>query len=107
MAYQIIWSSESARVYDKIIEYLNDNWYESDIFNFLEKTNEILSLLERSPYLFRFSKKQNVFEVIISKHNLLIYEINESLKQVYLLTFIDTRSNPKLKKVKIKKARND
>lgn len=107
MAYQIIWSSESVRVYNRIIEYLNENWSESDIVNFIEKTYDILLILEHSPYLFRFSRKQKVFEVLVSKQNLLIYEINEPLKQVYLLTFIDTRSNPKLKKTKIKKAKDE
>ena len=41
--------------------------------------------------------KQNIHEVLITKHNLLLYQINETELKVELLAFFDTRQHPKKK----------
>ncbi len=70
MAYRIIWSTETSDALDRIIDYLHQEWYESDITNFLKKVTDTLDLIQQNPYLFRHSAKQQIHEALITKHNL-------------------------------------
>ncbi len=64
---------------------------------FLHQTEEIIGYLQQNPYLFRGSEKENVFEVLVSKHNLLLYQITQAHKQVELISFWDSRQSPNKK----------
>lgn len=103
MAYRIIWSPESTDALDRIIVYLQENWYDSDVQNFLVQVNHTLQLIQTNPYLFRYSVSRNMHEALITKHNLVIYEIDEKKQTINLLTIIDTRSNPKRKQKQLRK----
>lgn len=97
MAYKIIWSPEAEATFDRIIEYLEEKWSSKEIIRFIERTEEVIFFLGQNPYLFRSSEKENIFEVLVTKHNLLLYQVIESKKRVELISFWDTRQNPKTK----------
>lgn len=97
MAYKIIWSPEAINLFDKIILYLSENWSSKEVGNFIADVEHTISLLEKNPFLFRGSSKENVHEALITKHNLLLYQINEDDHNVELLSFWDNRKNPKKK----------
>ena len=97
MAYQIIWSPKSEKTFDSVIHYLELKWTERQIKNFVKETERIAYLLSKNPYLFRGSEKKNIHEVLITKHNLLLYEIHKEKKVVVFLSFFDTRQHPKKK----------
>jgi hypothetical protein len=65
-------------------------------------TNELTNLISKNPFLFRRSEKQNLHEVLVTKHNLLLYQINEPNQKIEFLAFFDTRQHPK-KKIKLNK----
>ena len=92
---KIIWPSKAISSFNKIIDYLEENWTEKQIANFTEKTNEVLHTIGSGKLTFRTSGKKNVHEVLVTKHNLLIYRIEKD--SVELLLFYDTRQNPKKK----------
>ena len=97
MAYKVIWSPEAEATFDKIIEYLHEYWTSKEIIRFIKRTEDVVFLLGQNPYLFRGSDKENVYEVLVTKQNLLLYQIIESTKRVELISFWDTRQNPKSK----------
>ena len=97
MAYKVIWSPEAAATFDRIIEYLEEHWTSKEIIRFIGRTEDVIFLLEQNPYLFRGSDKENIYEVLITKQNLLLYQVIESNKRVELISFWDTRQNPKTK----------
>lgn len=94
MGYKIIWSPEAEASFQKIVEYLHEYWSSKEIIRFIQRTEDVVFLLERNPYLFRGSDKENIFEVLVTKQNLLLYQIIESSKRVELISFWDTRQNP-------------
>lgn len=102
MAFKIVWSKEAEDTFEEIISYLEIKWTEKEIEKFVSETSKIVSILKKNPFLFRGSDKAKIFEVLIGKQNLLIYQINESEKRVELLSFWDTRQNPKSKFIKSK-----
>ena len=97
MAYKVIWSPEAIYTFNRIIEYLDAHWTSKEIIKFIERTEDVVSLLEQNPYLFRGSDKENIYEVLVTKQNLLLYQIIELNKRVELISFWDTRQNPKTK----------
>ena len=102
MAFKIVWSKEAEETFENIISHLEVNWTEREIVKFVSETEKIISILKKNPYLFRGSDKVKIFEVLVGKQNLLIYQINLSEKRVELLSFWDTRQNPKSKFTKSK-----
>ena len=94
MAYKIIWSPEAVNTFEKIIQYLSENWSSKEITSFIDDTERTVVLLEKKPFLFRGSTTENVHEALITRHNLLLYQIAKSHKRVELISFWDTRQNP-------------
>lgn len=97
MAYKIIWSPKAEKTFEGVIEYLQRKWTNKQIQYFVERTDKTVRLLAINPYMFRGSEKENLHEVLITKHNLLLYQISSKEKKVELLSFFDTRQNPKNK----------
>jgi hypothetical protein len=83
-----------------VINYLENRWPKKEIENFITRTEDIIAILKINPYAFRKSLKANIHEVLITKHNLLLYQINTNKNNDELLTFFDTRQHPKKKKLK-------
>jgi len=74
MAFKIAWSPEAISDFDKVIDYLSENWTEREIEYFVKETNHVLQLISKNPYLFRGSIKENIFEAVVTKHNLLLHQ---------------------------------
>jgi plasmid stabilization system protein ParE len=45
MAFKIIWTKQAAKGYDNIINYLQKNWSEKEIINFIEETDKFFEIL--------------------------------------------------------------
>ncbi len=95
MAYEIIWLPKAEQRYEQIIEWLYENWTAREIENFVARTDEILELISISPEIFRVSERKNIRQVVITKHNTLLYR--KKGKIIELITFFDTRQKPNKK----------
>ena len=63
MARQIIWLPKAEERFDEIIFYLQKNWTEKEVSNFIKRTETVLNLISAFPRLYRRSKKK-----IFTKH---------------------------------------
>ncbi len=97
MAFKIIWSPKAVDTIEIVIDYLQANWTEKEIRKFVIETEHVIRLISINPNLFRASEKENIFEAIITKHNLLLYQVNQNAKSIELLSFFDTRKDSKKK----------
>jgi hypothetical protein len=100
VAKEIKWTTEAEDTFTAVIHYLKVKWTDREIEIFIFSANKIISYISVRPLMFRQSKKQNIREAVITKHNLLLYRVKPH--HIELLTFWDTRQNPK-KKLKRKK----
>jgi plasmid stabilization system protein ParE len=98
MVKKIKWTSEAEETYDRIIQYLESRWTDREIVNFILRTQRVLNFIAENPYLFRRSGRNHVHEALITTHNLLLYRVKP--KHIELITFFDTRQNPKKKRVR-------
>jgi plasmid stabilization system protein ParE len=90
---KIVWSKEALLRFDIVIDYLKSNWTEKEVISFVSETDRILKTIATNPEAFRKSKKTNYREVLITKHNLLLYSVSGG--HIRLVTFWDTRQNPR------------
>lgn len=97
MAKKIVWSPKALSTFKGIIEYLENVWSERQVKDFIIETDKVLTYVSKYPTLFRKTSKKNIHEVLVTKHNLLLYKIYPD--RIHLIMFWDTRQNPKKKKI--------
>lgn len=95
MAKEVVWSTRAVASFDRVIEYLEKNWTQKEIEKFILKTQKVLRQIESGTIHFKRSEKKDLHEVLVTKHNLLIYRVRKN--QIDLLVFYDTRQHPKKK----------
>ncbi len=96
MALRIDWTTEAEFTYDAIVFYLEQEWSEREVKNFISRVNEVLKLISKNPMLYKRSKQKGIHEAVVSKHNTLYYRVKT--ESIDLLNFWDNRqSSEKLK----------
>lgn len=98
MAKEISWTQESIDTFNKIIEYLEAKWTPRDVENFVTSADIVVKFISENPKMFRKTNKKNIREALVTPHNLMIYKIDG--EKIDIITFWDTRQNPKKKKHK-------
>jgi plasmid stabilization system protein ParE len=94
MALDIKWSPKALHRFHDVVKYLENNWGESVVKDFVQRTDLLLKNLIIHPKIHRsITNKYNIKEAVVTKHNLLIYKITKD--KIILLTFFDTRQHPK------------
>lgn len=102
MVKKVIWTPQAEQTFETVLDYLEMEWSEKEKVNFVKATDKIIQLISRQPYLFRRVSKPGFREALVTKHNLLLYKIKEN--SIDLITFWDTRKDPKKKALKRKTA---
>lgn len=94
MALKIFWTKRAEKTFDKVVAYLEKEWTENEVQNFIRKTNLITEYISERPKMFPASKKLNIHKAVITKQNSLLYKIIGN-KKIDLLFFWDNRQDPK------------
>ncbi len=93
MALAARWSKEAEDTFDSIVKYLENNWSEKEIQNFVRKAHKVIRQIERNPYQFEASRFHQVRKAFITKHNSLLYFVNEDEQIIELYAFGDNRQD--------------
>lgn len=100
MAVIIKWSDEATKTFDNNIGYLEKEWTDKEIANFVKQTDLKLLNIEYNPKIYKRSeKKSSIRKANINKNITLFYNYSPRKKEVTLLTFWHNRQDPK--KIKI------
>ena len=92
--YRLFWSDESLRDLQNIIDYLNSNWTQKEIQNFVKRLDKRLEIIIGNPKLFpKTRKRRNVRKSVLSKHTVIYYKMEKDV--VTILTLFDPRQDPK------------
>ena len=95
MAYKIVWTKQAIKGYDKIISYLEENWSEREIVNFISETEQFFETLTLQPEILQKSNKhKNLYRGPINRLTILIYKIKPLKKQIVLITIRGARQKP-------------
>jgi len=96
MVRKIIWSPEAIDTYISIIEYLEKEWTEREVRNFMLRVHEKLGILSQQPLIGRLSsKKRNNYRTLINKHTTLVYHYKPIKKEIELVSFWNNAQDPR------------
>lgn len=101
MAKEVRWTFEAVSTFNAVISYLESDWTEKEITDFVNATDKVIEYISIHPEMFRKTNRKNIREALVTSQNLLIYKING--KYVDLLAFWDTRQNPRKKSSIVKR----
>lgn len=90
---QIIWTTIAKNDYWKNIEYLESEWTLQDVYNFMDKTDNLIQLLMKQNLIFKPSNYKDVFQVPVTKQITLYYKVLKD-NEIELLRFWNTYQNP-------------
>lgn len=91
----VIWTESAKITFNKIIEYLQQEWGNKEIEKFVNRALELLSTLKSHPEMCRPSaKRKNVRIGILNKQTQLIYYYKPQSKSIKILLFWNTKQDP-------------
>ena len=82
---KIEWTFASKNDYWQNIEYLENDWSEKEVFNFINEVDFSLKLLSKENVIYNKSEFPNVYKMILIKQITLYYSIEN--ETIYLLRF--------------------
>lgn len=91
---QIIWTELARLEYWENIEYLEREWTLNEVYNFMDKTGDLIGLLEKKNLTFKPTNYEGIFQVTVTKQITLFYRILEN-KDIELLRFWNNYQEPK------------
>ncbi len=96
---KIQWTQKAQQSFDKIVDFLQEEWSINSAIRFVQKTNHFIDLLKKQPNLGKAETvKKDLRSFVLTRQTIVFYRIkNENL--IVLIKFFDTRQNP-LKKLK-------
>ena len=95
MAFKIIWTAQAVKGYDRIINYLEENWSEKEIINFIDETDRFFETLINYPEILQKTVGQkNVYRGPINRLTILTYRIKPIKKQIQLISLRGARQKP-------------
>lgn len=95
MALELVWTKRAEDGYDRIIKYLEKEWTDREIHNFIEETRDFLELLKKNPHLLEPSqKRKNVFRGPMNRLTIVTYRIKPRKQKIELLNIRGARQKP-------------
>lgn len=95
MRFKVIWQHEAEETFNKIINYLQQNWNDQVINNFINRVDEVIEIIQNDPTLFPLHRSSKVVhKCIVTEHITLYYKVINS-SAIDLLTFWNVSQDPK------------
>ena len=94
MAIEIIWSNRAEKGFDKIVNYLEENWTEREIRNFMQESQEFFDLLKKNPKMLQPSIKANLYRGPMNRLTIVTYQIKPRKEQIILVNIRGSRQKP-------------
>ena len=92
---QIFWSDSARNSFSQIVTYLEREWSEKEVANFVQRVAKMLSTIQRYPEMCRASsKRKNVHICVLDKHTQIVYHYKRGKKQIEILLFWGMKQNP-------------
>jgi plasmid stabilization system protein ParE len=91
MAKKVVWTKRANNKFNKIIDYLEQEWGSNVAINFVRRVYDIIDLISRQPEVGTLeNQEKEIRGFLLTKHNRLFYRVTK--KEIVLLNFFDTRS---------------
>jgi plasmid stabilization system protein ParE len=94
MVVKVTWSPRAIAAFKRTIEYLELEWTEKEVTNFVDAVDDKLELLMKQPRVGTLLGKPNYFKTQVHKRVTLVYHFKPLKKEIELITFWNHWQNP-------------
>jgi len=93
---KVIWSAQAKITFLNVLDYLNKIWTIKEIIQFNRRTEITITAIQKNPGIFPASiKNKKIRKAVVDKNNSFYYQIDYYQQEIHLLTFFDSRQDPK------------
>ena len=94
MSWKVFWTTEAEDTFTDNVFYLEREWNQTVIENFIRKTEEIIATISLNPKVFPLvNKRKTIHKSLVVKQISLYYRVVEN--RIELITFWNNYQNPK------------
>jgi plasmid stabilization system protein ParE len=98
MVSDLKWTDRALEDYDKLLEYLYDEWGEEITLRVIDEINQTIARIQTSPEQFPiFLKRRNVRRCVASPQTSIFFKVKRDYIEISAL--FDNRQNPKKRKL--------
>ncbi|MFP3860388.1 MAG: type II toxin-antitoxin system RelE/ParE family toxin [Bacteroidales bacterium] len=95
MAVKLVWTKKATQGYDRIIKYLEEEWSEKEVRNFVRETAHFFDLLKENPKMLEpTGKHKNLYRGPINRLTIITYRYKPRKKEIVLVNIRETRRKP-------------
>jgi len=95
MALKVVWTRRAEEVFSQIVNYLETNWTDREIRNFIQKTYQFIELLKINSYLLEPSKTmKNTHRGPINRFTIATYQVKPRKGTIVLLNIRSAKQKP-------------
>ena len=95
MALELFWTKRASKGYDRTVKYLEENFTDREVKNFVKSSNDFFELLKLYPDLLATSSKmKNVHRGPINNYTILTYRVKPRKKLIELINIRESRKKP-------------
>lgn len=92
MALKIVWTPQAERGLYKVMEYLEKEWTEMEIFNLEQNLQDLLNRISKYPKICPSTGKyKNVHKGLVNRNNYIIYRIQPEKELIEIINFRGTK----------------
>jgi plasmid stabilization system protein ParE len=95
MDVKLVWSKRADQGYARIIKYLEEEWTDKEVSNFVRETKHFFELLKENPHILEPTRHhKNLYRGPINRLTLLTYRFNPKKKEIILINIREARKKP-------------
>jgi len=95
VAVKIVWSKRADRGYARIVRYLEEEWTEKEVRNFIRETKHFFDLLKENPRLLEPSQThKELYRGPVNRLTILTYRYKPRKKEIVLVNIRETKRKP-------------
>jgi plasmid stabilization system protein ParE len=95
MAVKLVWTKRAIQGYDRIVKYLEEEWSENEVRNFVRETAHFVDLLKENPKMLEpTGKHKNLYRGPINRITNVTYRYKPEKMEIVLVNIRASRRKP-------------
>ena len=95
MEYKVIWSNEAQDSFLTIVDFISNNWSQTEATKFIIRTESLIGQISKHPFLFKiYQQFKSIRCGALHKNTTLFYKVNEETRTIIVMLFWNNQREP-------------
>ncbi len=97
MEFQLVWTKRAIDGYSNIVNYLEEEWTDREVRNFVKQSEDFFEILCHYPEIFqKTSNHKNVYRGPMNKLTIITYRIKPRKNQIEIINIRGAKQKPRV-----------